>query len=173
MTLAEIKNALQTKDKIDWFEVIKDILRQTNHENVFIEISASGSNLYGTSMYSVGDSYARAGGIALYNGNLFVIVNLVYGGNEYDASYLGMANKGSKQIDENGVGLTNTAAKNICKYLINEKLYTMFNLPDWTRTEMYSDLGDLIGKTLSRHPQYKQAVVDLVEGRTSGYMEIN
>lgn len=162
MTLEEIKSLVYPTETIDWIEVLKELVLMKFGEDKLITFNS----IY---LYSVGDPNEYACGIAVINDRLFVLTN---DGDGCDSEF-GTAYFGSSIRNDEGIGLTESAIKSICKAIFEERLGQGYKDPvgfDFSNMEgrrIWFD--DFFLKAIKRH---QEEFDSFVKGESCGYFNV-
>lgn len=192
MTFNEISEYLKSEPQINWINAVKYILKETGNENLFIDIISSNSS---NTRIPIGyvksfrkpwittHVYTYASAIALYNGELFLLADL-YEQEEWRYAALTAFGKAfewekGKCLSKKGVGLSQSAAKEICRFLVNNKdnLCKLCELPSWKRIDDESELGyfviDICLMSPTYSPKGKEDIMNILNSKLKGYIYIN
>ena len=111
MTLEEIKDLVYPKVSVDWADVLKELVLIKFGEDKLIKFRS----VY---LCNAGDGSIYVCGVAVINGRLFAMSD---DGDGYD-NVFGTAHFGRPYCSKKGIGLTENAAKSVCKLILEDDL---------------------------------------------------
>ena len=164
-TLEEIKALVYPTEKVDWPEVLKDLLAQKTKNGELVTFN----RIY---LYPIGDPDLYVCGVSLVNGNLIIAAEMVYGG-DTDASFIGTLS--DTFASKKGIRLTDESIKKICKEILEEKCRVDFDFSSMKGCGNYYFCGDYLEENLdvkrANGKTTKEIICSFIDGKNKGYIE--
>lgn len=160
-TLEEIKALVYPTEKVDWPEVLKNLLAQKTKNGELVTFNS----IY---LYSVGDPDLYVRGVSLANGNIIIAAEMVYGG-AIDAYFIGTLS--DTFSSKNGIRLTDESIKKICKEIIEKKHKVEFDFSSMKYRGRNYFSGDSFEEKIEKNDKFKKTIEGYVNGTSTGYVE--
>jgi hypothetical protein len=160
-SLEEIKALVYPTEKVDWVEILKDLLSQTAKNGELITFN----QIY---LYDFGDPDLYVCGVSLINGNLIIAANMVYGG-DVCSSFIGTIS--DSFAPKKGIMLTDEAIKKICIVIFEKKYKVDFDFSSMKSLGCHYFVGVYLEEKLDEKQNMKETLNSYINGTSVGYIE--